>query len=60
MGFGIYRFKYLWSDASHVGVLAQEVARKVPHAVSAGPGSFLMVDYATLGMIMTREAMLAF
>src|SRR5262245_44125857 len=23
MGFGIYRFKYLWSDTAYVGVLAQ-------------------------------------
>ena len=55
MGFGIYRFKYLWSDTAYVGVLAQEVLKKVPHAVKTGPGDFLAVDYDALGMQMTRE-----
>lgn len=56
MGFGIYRFKYLWSDTAYVGVLAQEVVKKAPQAVTAGPGNFLTVDYRALGMEMTREA----
>jgi hypothetical protein len=56
MGFGIYRFKYLWSDTVYVGVLAQEVLEKAPHAVAAGPGNFLTVDYGALGMQMTRQA----
>jgi hypothetical protein len=55
MGFGIYRFKYLWSDVAYRGVLAQEVLEKAPHAVVEGPGGFLAVDYAALGMQMTRE-----
>lgn len=55
MGFGIYRFKYLWSDTVYVGALAQEVLEKAPHAVTAGPGNFLAVDYGALGMEMTRE-----
>jgi len=55
MGFGIYRFKYLWSDTAYVGVLAQEVLKKVPHAVKTGPGDFLAVDYDALGMQMTRS-----
>ena len=54
MGFGIYRFKYLWSDTAYVGVLAQEVLEKAPHAVTEGPGNFLAVDYGALGMAMTR------
>jgi hypothetical protein len=54
MGFGIYRFKYLWSDTAYVGVLAQEVLEKAPHAVTAGPGNFLAVDYGALDMAMTR------
>jgi hypothetical protein len=54
MGFGIYRFKYLWSDTAYVGVLAQDVLEKAPHAVSTGPGNFLAVDYGALGMAMTR------
>jgi hypothetical protein len=54
MGFGIYRFKYLWSEIAYVGVLAQDVLEKAPHAVKAGPGNFLAVDYGALGMAMTR------
>jgi hypothetical protein len=56
LGFGIYRFKYLWSDTAYVGVLAQEVLEKAPHAVVAGPANFLAVDYDALGIAMTREA----
>jgi hypothetical protein len=57
LGFGIYRFKYLWSDISHAGVIAQEVLEKVPHAVTAGPGGYLGVDYSALGIAMTCHAM---
>jgi hypothetical protein len=59
LGFGIYRFKYLWSDTVYRGVLAQEVLEKAPHAVIVGRGNFLAVDYGALGMVMTREAALA-
>lgn len=55
MGFGIYRFKYLWSDTAYVGVLAQEVLKKLPHAVKTGPGDYLAVDYDAIGMKMTRS-----
>jgi hypothetical protein len=55
MGFGIYRFKYLWSDIPHVGVLAQEVLEKAPHAVAIGPGNLLAVDYAALGLAPIQE-----
>lgn len=51
-GCGIYRFKYLWSDTEYFGAIAQEVAQHAPEAVSDGPGGFLAVDYAALGMIM--------
>jgi hypothetical protein len=54
LGFGIYRFEYLWSDISHVGVIAQEVLEKAPHAVTAGPGGYLGVDYGALGIEMAR------
>ena len=54
LGLGIYRFKYLWSDTAYLGVLAQEVVEKAPHAVTAGPGNYLAVDYPALGMQMTR------
>jgi hypothetical protein len=55
MGFGIYRFKYLWSDTAYLGVLAQEVMQKSPQAVTRGPGNFLAVDYDALGLSMTRD-----
>ena len=59
MGFSIYRFKYLWSDAAFTGVLAQEVLDKAPHAVMEGPCGFLGVNYQVLGMEMTRGPRLA-
>jgi hypothetical protein len=51
-GFGIYRFKYFWSDVEHTGVLAQEVLDIVPAAVSRGDDGFLRVNYAAIGMRM--------
>ncbi|MGE5166798.1 MAG: tail fiber domain-containing protein [Sphingobacteriales bacterium] len=54
-GFGIYRFNYLWSDTPYVGVLAQEVMERAPDAVTTGPGGYLAVEYAKLGMAMRRE-----
>jgi hypothetical protein len=53
-GVGIFRFKYLWSDTPYVGVLAQDVLEHVPEAVTVGPGDFMAVDYAALGMTMTH------
>lgn len=53
-GFGIYRFKYLWSDIENVGVMAQEVRRTMPKAVVRGADGFLRVDYAAIGMEVER------
>ncbi len=53
-GFGIYRFKYLWSDTEYIGVMAQEVLEAMPEAVVHGDDGFLRVDYAALGMRMER------
>ena len=53
-GFGIYRFKYLWSDTEYRGVLAQEVLAAMPEAVVCGDDGFLRVDYAAIGMRMGR------
>lgn len=55
-GFGIYRFKYLWSDTEYVGVMAQEVLKAMPEAVARGDDGFLRVDYAAIGMQMERRA----
>jgi outer membrane immunogenic protein len=50
-GLGIYSFKYLWSDAVHVGVMAQEVALIRHDAVARDPLSgYLAVDYGRLGL----------
>jgi len=54
-GIGIFRFKYLWSDTPYVGVMAQDVMERFPEAVTVGPGGFMAVDYAALGMTMTRD-----
>jgi hypothetical protein len=55
LGFGIYGFKYLWRNDEYVGVLAHEVAERMPAAVVEGPGGFLAVDYAAIGMQMTSR-----
>lgn len=55
-GFGIYRFKYLWSDVRYRGVIAQEVLKVMPQAVVRGEDGFLRVHYAAIGMQMERCA----
>jgi Chaperone of endosialidase len=49
-GINLYRYRYLWSDTTYVGVMAQEVAEVVPEAVLRGADGYLRVDYARLGM----------
>jgi hypothetical protein len=51
-GINLYRFRYLWSDTIHVGVMAQEVAAARPDAVRRGTDGYLRVDYAGLGLRM--------
>ena len=51
-GLNLYRFRYLWSDTVHVGVMAQEVASARPDAVRQGADGYLRVDYARLGLRM--------
>ena len=51
-GINLYRFRYLWSDTVHVGVMAQEVASARPDAVRPGADGYLRVDYARLGLRM--------
>src|SRR5690242_1106272 len=54
-GLDLFRFKYLWSDTPYVGVMAQDVLERFPETVRVGPGDFMAVDYAALGMTMTRD-----
>jgi hypothetical protein len=48
-GINLYRYRYLWSDTTYVGVMAQEVAAVKPEAVLRGADGYLRVDYARLG-----------
>lgn len=47
-GIGVYAFRYLWSKALQIGVMAQEVLRVKPEAVSVTPSGFFAVDYGKL------------
>lgn len=49
-GIGLYRYRYHWSDTVYVGVMAQEVATIVPHAVVQGADGYLRVAYQYLGL----------
>jgi Chaperone of endosialidase len=49
-GINLYRYRYLWSDTTYVGVMAQEVAEVVPETVQRGADGYLRVDYARLGL----------
>ena len=49
-GLGYYRFSYLGSAKAYVGVIAQEVQRLMPRAVTRGDDGFLRVDYRSLGI----------
>jgi hypothetical protein len=48
-GIPLYRFRYLWSDAVHVGVMVQDVRPLVPEAVIDDDSGFMRVDYQRLG-----------
>jgi hypothetical protein len=49
-GINLYRYRYLWSDTTYVGVMAQEVAAVKPEAVLRGADGYLRVDYGRLGL----------
>ena len=53
-GLGVYRYRYLWSDITYVGVLAQEVQAIAPHAVTRGADGWFRVNYDCLGMKLMR------
>ena len=54
-GIRLYRFKYLWSDQVHVGVMAQDLLadETFRQAVVMMPEGFYAVNYAMLGLTMT-------
>lgn len=49
-GLGYYRFSYLGSSKSYVGVIAQEVQNLAPQAVTRGRDGYLRVYYEKLGL----------
>ncbi|MHC6152926.1 DUF3300 domain-containing protein [Bradyrhizobium elkanii] len=49
-GLGYYRFSYLGSNKSYVGVMAQEVEQIMPAAVTRGADGYLRVYYDKLGL----------
>jgi hypothetical protein len=49
-GLGYYRFSYLGSSKSYVGVIAQEVQDVMPEAVTRGQDGYLRVYYEKLGL----------
>jgi hypothetical protein len=55
-GLTLYRFRYLWSDVEMVGVMAQEVLKLAPEAVSVAADGYYRVDYARLGLRCTTYA----
>jgi hypothetical protein len=49
-GLTLYRFRYIGDDQVHVGVMAQEVRKVDPAAVTRGADGFLRVNYRRLGL----------
>jgi hypothetical protein len=49
-GLHLYHFRYNWADQEYVGVMAQEVLKVVPGAVSRSADGYLRVDYGKLGL----------
>lgn len=47
-GLPVYKYKYLWSDEEHIGVMAQEAQEMFPDAVQAGESGYLMVNHHAL------------
>lgn len=59
-GFGIYRFRYNWSEQQYVGVMADEVEKVAPAAVTRGDDGYLRVNYDLIGLkLMTWDDWLA-
>lgn len=55
-GINLYRFQYFWSDQVYVGVIAQELLKTHPFALSTDELGFYKVNYSLLGLkMMTLE-----
>ena len=55
LGLPLYRFSYRGGDTRFTGVMAQDVLRVMPEAVSRDRSGFYRVNYGMLGIEM-REA----
>lgn len=54
-GLTLYRFRYLWSTAEYVGVMAQDVLDVMPEAVTTDArDGYMTVNYGLLGFRMMR------
>jgi hypothetical protein len=53
-GLPLYRFQYRKRNGVYLGVMAQDVLKVVPSAVSIGLDGYYMVDYNKLGIAMER------
>ncbi|MCK1391005.1 caspase family protein [Bradyrhizobium sp. 1] len=49
-GLRLYRYRYKGDATYYVGVMAQDVAQRLPAAVSPAPDGYLQVDYGRLGL----------
>jgi hypothetical protein len=49
-GLPLYRYRYIGDATFYVGVMAQDVAKRVPAAVVRGRDGFFQVDYGLLGL----------
>lgn len=54
LGLPLYRFRYHTGQERFEGVMAQDVLKVDPEAVVTGDDGFYRVDYARLGIAMTR------
>ena len=54
LGLPLYRFQYRNQIGAYVGVMAQDVLKVEPSAVSIGANGYYMVDYGKLGIAMER------
>ena len=53
-GLPLYQFKYVGKPGTYEGVIAQEVLRVMPSAVSVGADGFYRVNYGALGTSMRQ------
>ena len=49
-GYQLYRYRYIGDNTLYVGVMAQDIARQVPAAISIADDGYLRVNYGLLGI----------